>query len=108
MFYKTIVHIRLCLALELAMQVVAKYDCEVFMFILFIVYKALVPFFFVIVDFATSNVFELSVFGYVAFITKTTLGLKVELLIFRRTIVLANPFNIFTWSTMFQTCDDPF
>jgi hypothetical protein len=26
--------------------------------------------FFVIVDFVTSNVFELSVFGYVAFITK--------------------------------------
>jgi hypothetical protein len=107
MFYKTIIHLRLCLGLELAMQVVAKYDCEVFMLILFIVYKTLVPFF-VIVDFATSNAFELSVFGYVAFITKTTLGLKVELLIFRRTKMLANPFSIFIWSTMFQTCDDLF
>jgi hypothetical protein len=71
MFYKTIIHLRLCLGLELAMQVVAKYDWEVFMLIMFIVYKALVPFV-VIVDFVTSYVFKLSVFNYVAFITKTT------------------------------------
>ncbi len=45
MFYKTIIHLKLCLGLKLAMQVVAKYDWEVLMLILFIVYKALVPFF---------------------------------------------------------------
>jgi len=56
------------------MQVV-KYDQEILMPLLLIVYKALTSIAMTIHDLTTSNVFELKVFGSLASIKKTTFNL---------------------------------
>jgi hypothetical protein len=60
---------------ELAMQIVAKYDCEMFLLILLIVYKALTPNCITIKPIG-SIVVELVIFGSLGFFKKNCLFLE--------------------------------
>ncbi len=74
---------------ELAMQIVAKYYCEVFLLILLIVYKSLTPNCITIEPIGSIMV-ELIEFGSLGFF-------KANLFLFRRIIVVINPFSPLIW-----------
>jgi len=74
---------------ELAMQIVAKYDYEVFLLILLVVYKALTPNC-IIIKLIGYIVVELVVYGSLGFF-------KTNLFIFRRIVVAINPFSLLIW-----------
>jgi len=74
---------------ELAMQIVAKYDYEVFLLILLVVYKALTPNC-IIIKLIGYIVVELVVYGSLGFF-------KTNLFIFRRIVVVINPFSPLIW-----------
>jgi hypothetical protein len=82
--------------LELAMQVAIEYDCEIFMLLMLTIYNnlTLTSINFESVGFVT---LERGVFGALAFTKEATLGLlKVELSLFKKTIMFAITFNPFT------------
>jgi hypothetical protein len=74
---------------ELTMQIVAKYDYEVFLLILLVVYKALTPNC-IIIKLIGYIVVELVVYGSLGFF-------KTNLFIFRRIVVAINPFSLLIW-----------
>ncbi len=85
------------MGLELAMQVVAKCNCEIFMLMLLIVYNNLTPTS-IDVELVGFVTLELDVFGTLASTKEATLGLlKVELSFFRKIAMHTRTFNPFTW-----------
>ncbi len=79
--------------LELAMQVVTKYDHEVILQMLLIFYKALIQYF-VTIEPIGSIVVELGVFGSLVFTEEVVSGLfKAKLSLFKKTRMLTNPFK---------------
>jgi hypothetical protein len=79
------------------MKVVIEYDCEIFLQLLLIVYNIPTTTF-VIVNLTTSIVFELGVFGNLAFPKETALGIfKTQFSLLRRIIVPIDGFSPFIW-----------
>jgi hypothetical protein len=79
------------------MQVAIDYDCEIFLPLLLIVYNLLTTTS-IIVNLATSIMFERDVFGNSTFLKETVLGLfKVEFSFFRKIVMPIDAFNPFIW-----------
>ncbi len=79
------------------MQVAAKYDHEIFMPLMLVVYNILTPTF-VNVKFAMSIMLEIGVFGALASTEKDTLKFfRIELSFFQNSTMLANAFNPLIW-----------
>jgi hypothetical protein len=79
------------------MQVAIDYDCEIFLPLLLIVYNILTTTF-AIVNLATSIVFELGVFGNLAFPKEIALGFfKAKFSLFRIIVVPTYAYSPFIW-----------
>jgi hypothetical protein len=79
------------------MQVAIDYDCEIFLPLLLIVYNILTTTS-VIVNQSTSIVFELGVFGNLAFPKEIALGLlKTNFSLFRKIVVPTYAYSPFIW-----------
>jgi hypothetical protein len=83
--------------LELAMQVVTKYNHEIFMLLLLTIYNNLILTF-VDVEHIGSFTLKLNVFGALTSTKEVALGLlRTRLLIFRGIAVFATTFSPFAW-----------
>jgi hypothetical protein len=83
--------------IELAMQVVVEYECEILLLLLLTIYNNL-TLTYVDVEPGWSITLELCVFEALASIEDATLGLfKVEMSFFKKTTVLTIAFSPFTW-----------